>query len=430
MQILDAKNGGVGAVIHTDDIEQSAISQIYTMLSHSFFREYCAFMPDVHSGKGSTIGFTMKLPQFNLIRIIPNIIGVDINCGMLSMFCDPIDIDPVKALQTLRINIPTGNSVNIIPVDKHILDTMQREANINTISYGMNFNRYFGTNYKIPNSVDFKKLCKKINMNYERFLLSIGTMGGGNHFIEAGIYDLTGELVFTIHSGSRNFGKTLATYHQRKAIDLKNHLKTYHKEKDRILKEEPEPQRQYLINSIKKESVSDESTWLDGKDAFEYLLDMIAAATYAKYNRIAMAKIIEKEFRLKVNTTIETVHNFIDFDDMIIRKGAVAAPKDRTIIIPFNPEYGILVCKGKGNPDWNCSAPHGAGRVGPRSAFKDKEKAEEVKQRIIASGSYMDVVPTDEIPEAYKDPESIVPLLSDTVDILGCIKPLFTMKGK
>jgi RNA-splicing ligase RtcB len=370
----------------------------------------------------------MRLPQDEL-RVIPNIIGVDINCGMLSIFCDYKHIAPEEALKKLRRNIPSSTKTHS-RINGKLIAQMQLETNRMVIKYGTRFNDYFGTSYTVPRSVDFDAICKKVGITKERFATSIGTLGGGNHFIEAGVFEPTGELVFTIHSGSRNFGKSIAIYHQNVAIDKCYHNKEQQAEKDRILREEPAAIRQQLINNLKFSKLDKESRWLEGQDAFNYLIDMVIASVYAKYNRIAMSEIIDSLFKLDINDMIETVHNFINFDDMIIRKGSVAAHKDQMVIIPFNPLYGILLCEGKGNPDWNCSAPHGAGRVGPRKDFKDVQQALNFKEKVIAAGSYMDIVPTDEIDICYKDPESIVENIEETVNIIGRIKPIFTMKGK
>jgi RNA-splicing ligase RtcB len=258
--------------------------------------------------------------------------------------------------------------------------------------FTMAYNRKFGVKYDIP-EYDFMDLCSRIGCDYDRFCKSIGTLGGGNHFIEIGKSEQTGDYWITFHSGSRQFGLKVAVYHQRRAG-------------------------------------KGELAYLVGREAFDYLVDMVIAQKYADRNREVMANIIMKSLDLEARETVVSVHNYIDFNDFIIRKGAITSYKDQKMIIPWNMEDGIILCEGKSNPEWNYSAPHGAGRAGSRAWAKKKFSSEVAHNRMKDKGIYSSCVPVDEVKEAYKDPTIIEKYLGPTATIVDRLIPVLNLKSK
>jgi RNA-splicing ligase RtcB len=235
--------------------------------------------------------------------------------------------------------------------------------------------------------------CLEIGMDYDRYCKSMGTLGGGNHFIELSKSDNTGDYWLTVHSGSRQFGLKTCQFHQRKAG-------------------------------------KGELAFLEGEDALDYLVDMVIAQKYADRNREVMANIIMKSLDLEARETVVSVHNYIDFNDFIIRKGAITSYKDQKMIIPWNMEDGIILCEGKSNPEWNYSAPHGAGRAGSRSWAKKKFSSEVAHNRMKDKGIYSSCVPVDEVKEAYKDPTIIEKYLGPTATIVDRLIPVLNLKSK
>lgn len=391
---------GKALVMLNELYDQNTISQIYEFLNHPAFTNPIAIMPDCHYGKGAVIGFTMEMSDM----IIPNIVGVDINCGMLSLFFKP---DNVKKLNIedldhqIRRSIPFSYQVH---TDTNLATKMLNSefynlSNIHHRLFTEKYNKRYNTNYQ-PVTYNMKWLedkCKQIKMDFKRCLTSIGTLGGGNHFLELGKLQKSKEFLFTIHSGSRQLGLKIADYWQ-------------HKAGGKVL------------------------SYLTGDDMFSYLTDMIFAANYAEANRDAMAKIIENILQIKAEDRIETNHNFIEFKDFIIRKGAVRSYAGERMIIPFNMEDGLIICEGKSNPQWNYSAPHGAGRIGSRTAIKKKMREnsliEEVKNRMKEKGIYTSLIPLDETKEAYKDPKIIEYCIEPTATILDRAIPILNMKAK
>lgn len=376
------------AEVMIDNIDQSTVSQIYEFLNHPAFTNQIAIMPDTHAGAGAVIGFTMPMTE----EVIPNVIGVDIGCGMLSLnvgknlFAEHTKEEIDKFI---RANIPFGTHVHhtdeyfdVMKFDKRVKEELRQ--------FRMAFERKFGLRY--PKwGIDFVKFCEMfIGLSYDRFVKSIGTLGGGNHFIEVGKSEQTGDYWITIHSGSRQFGLKVAKYHQKMA-------------------------GKGALASLK------------GEDAFNYLIDMVIAQNYADLNREVMAEIIVDGLELDVRETIVSVHNYVDFNDFIIRKGAIASYENQVMIIPFNSKEGLLICEGKSNPDWNFSAPHGAGRLGSRSWAKKtitKEMAEKAMK-----GVYASKLPIDESPLAYKDSKVIENSIVPTCEIKERIKPVINLKA-
>ena len=381
------------AKVMIDSVDSATISQVYEFLNHEAFTNPIAVMPDCHKGNGAVIGFTMKMTDM----IIPNVVGVDINCGMFSMNVGKNVLAEMSREDidgNIRDYIPFGTSVhskNII-INEGFFDSVTQEHR----KFVMKFNKQKETHYSpIEFSMKFlEQTCEKIGMDFNRAIKSIGTLGGGNHFIELGKSQLTGDYWFTIHSGSRQFGLKICNYWQRQAG--KGQL-----------------------------------AYLTGDDMFGYLTDMVFAQKYADLNRLYMASYVLEACRhgwSDVKQNIQTSHNFIDFDDFIIRKGAIRSYSEEYMIIPFNMEDGILLCSGRSNPEWNFSAPHGAGRVGSRRWAKENLKTEDAKHRMEQNDIYCSKLPNDELKGAYKDPKIIEEAIEPTAIIVDRFKPVLAMK--
>ena len=317
------------------------------------------------------------------------------NCGMVSMDMgkDLLDkILPNELDSKIREKIPFSKNVHnnksSLPKDFY------KDSTLLVHKFQQKFNKEFKTSYTTPSRIDENWMigkCQEINMDYGRVINSMGTLGSGNHFLEVGI-GLNDNFWVTIHSGSRQFGLKIANYHQRKVG--KGHL-----------------------------------AYLEGNDMFDYLIDMVVAQSYAHYNRIAMASSIAKIVGVPPVINMESVHNYIDFEDFIIRKGAISAYEHDNMIIPFNMEDGILLCKGKSNKEWNYSAPHGSGRVDSRTWAKANLNLDEAKQRMTEKGIYCSTMPIDETKQAYKDPKLIEDTIKPTAEIIDRLKPVLSCKG-
>lgn len=380
------------AIVMLDNIDEETMRQIHEFVNNEAFTNMVIVMPDTHAGKGAVIGFTMELPD----KVIPNVIGVDKGCGMLSFDIGQgalQDLVPERIDGLIREVVPFGTDVNKKSDDKGI-DLLLTLVNPQLVVFVDKYNKKYNRNYRAPFvNIDYiKEMCTKINMDYDRVVKSIGTLGGGNHFIEVGESQNTGNTIITVHSGSRQFGLKSANYHQRKAG--KSPL-----------------------------------AYLQGDDMFEYLVDLLIAQTYAAVNRIVMMQRINKALNIKETLgVITSVHNYIDFRDFIIRKGAISSYDDQKIIIPFNMEDGILICRGKSNYKWNCSAPHGAGRIGSRTWAKEALSNEDAQKRMKEKGIYFSKLPTDELKGAYKDPKVIEDAIEPTAEIIDRIRPVIACK--
>ena len=386
------------AVIYTDLVDQSSISQIIELCNQEFCKDSnIRIMPDVHAGEGCTIGTTMTLKD----KVVPNLVGVDIGCGMEVQRLKEKDIDLELVDKVIRNYIPSGFNI--------------REKTHNNIK-----------------SIDFTKFRCYNHFNETRAALSMGTLGGGNHFIEID-RDKAGHLYLVIHSGSRHLGTEIAKYYQEEAYkklckkcnqDVCNEL---------INKLKSEGRQSEISSELKKlklQKVVKTFAYCEG-DLFEdYLLDMVLAQHYARMNRISIAEDILKFTGLTLDDRICTIHNYIDVDSMILRKGAVSAKQGEELLIPINMRDGSLLCIGKGNSEWNYSAPHGAGRLMSRSDAKRNFTVEEFTKEM--EGIYTTSANSstlDECPMAYKPIESIVNNIKDTVEIIDIIKPIYNFKA-
>lgn len=401
--------------IYTDDIEQEAIEQIDLLLEQEPFKDCkVRIMPDVHAGKGCVIGFTADLGD----KVIPNIVGVDIGCGMLCVELGKVELDLEKLDKVINENIPAGRNI--------------REEKL------MNFD-------KINDLYCLRELKET-----KKFNRAIGTLGGGNHFIEVDV-DEEGNKYLVIHTGSRNLGKQVADYYQNLAIELCSGKEEMFKRKEEIIKTYKEQGRKSEIQKALKEleaeykqnkpELPNELCYLTGKYREMYLHDMEICQLYASLNRLQIAKmILTNYFELTyipeiyppiMSDSFETIHNYISFKDNIVRKGAIRANEGERVIIPINMRDGSIIAVGKGNEDWNNSAPHGAGRLMSRKKAKETFNLEEFKKSMadIYSTSVLEET-IDEAPFAYKPMQEIIDNIQDTVEIEKIIKPIYNFKAK
>lgn len=399
---------GKDCKVFTDNIEPQALETIQKLLDNPVTEgKPVRIMPDTHDGKGIVIGFTMPVGEW----VNPNHIGVDIGCGMLCAEIEStitpdmyIDID-----QHIREVVPMGFEVHESETNKqYICGPMPAIGEL-----------YFDN--------DIANLIQKVGMDRDLWNKSIGTLGGGNHFIELGRSEKTGKYYLTIHSGSRNFGKRVCDYH---AKSLDGYKKMLSEEVEYIKRALPQQQWNDAIKQAKKRLQGREG-YLTGEAKEEYLKDMYAAQAYASVNRYTILHLILDRMGWQCGKVIETVHNYISPKDNIIRKGAVSAHLGEELIIPMNMADGILLCRGKGNEDWNCSAPHGAGRLFSRTAAKEQLSMEEFRQRMnnVYSTSVCEST-LDESPMAYKPTDEIRTLIEPTVEVLDVIKPVVNLKAK
>lgn len=395
--------------IFTQNIEQEALDQIHTLIEQPAFSDCkIRIMPDVHAGKGCVIGFTADLGE----KVIPNIVGVDIGCGMLTVNLGKVDIDLETVDQIIRAYVPYGRNVH--------------EGRI------VAFDR-------------IKELhCYRELKDSRRLERSIGTLGGGNHFIEIDADD-EGNRYLIIHTGSRSLGKQVADYYQRLAIDLmegknelfdiKEKLIADYKAQGRRKEIQPALKELYRNFTPKPLNIPEELCYLTGKYRERYLHDMEICQQFAVINRYEIANImIKKLFDCDIAhwnlPMFETIHNYIEFGTNMVRKGAISAKKDELLLIPINMRDGCILGKGKGNADWNCSAPHGAGRLMSRSKAKELVALEDFKQSM--EGIFTTSVnesTIDESPMVYKPIEEIIANIQDTVEIIKILKPIYNFKA-
>lgn len=391
--------------IFTNNIEQSAKEQIDLLLEQEAFKDCkIRIMPDVHAGAGCVIGFTGNLGD----KVIPNIVGVDIGCGMLCVNLGNVELDLEELDNIIRNNIPSGMNVH--------------ESKV----------AYY----------DFTQLyCYKELKNKDGWLeKSLGSLGGGNHFIEIDIDDDNNKYL-VIHTGSRNLGKQVAEIYQKKAIEHCSYKKEMQEEKDKIIKEykkqgkEKEIQQALTEINVKyngKTKLPKDLCYLEGKDKENYLHDMKLCQEFAYLNREWIyGEIISKMgLALCVEDYFQCIHNYINFEDNIVRKGAISARKGERIIIPMNMRDGCIIGFGKGNEDWNYSAPHGAGRTMSRNMAREKLNMEEFKNSM--EGIYTTSVneeTIDEAPMVYKPMEEILEFIKDAVEVEKIIKPIYNFKA-
>ena len=410
---------GKDCKVFTDNIEPQALETIQKLLDNPVTEgKPVRIMPDTHDGKGIVIGFTMPVGEW----VNPNHIGVDIGCGMLcARITSTITPDMYMDIdQRIREVVPMGfdihNPSDTVDLWHYLVfDWLWNDPLSEVDRWDM-----FG-------HAGAKRRTIKIGMEFGTWRDSIGTLGGGNHFIELGRSENTGHYYLTIHSGSRNFGKRVCDYH---AKNLDGYKKMLAEEVEHIKQTLPKQQWEAAIKLAKKRLQGREG-YLTGEAKEEYLKDMYTAQAYASVNRYTMLHLILRAMNWKCGEVIETVHNYINPQDNIIRKGAVSAHEGEKLIIPMNMADGILLCLGKGNKDWNCSAPHGAGRLFSRTAAREQLSMDEFKQRMTNVYSTSVCPETlDESPMAYKPTDEIRSLIEPTVEVLDVIKPVINLKAK
>lgn len=393
--VIEIKNSvGNIAKVYATTFESEAYTQVKSLLEYEPYQHSkIRLMPDAHAGKGCTVGTTMVIKD----AITPNLVGVDINCAMLTIELKADNIDLVKLDSVIKNYVPSG----------------------------------FDVHTKSKAKFNFDNLCCIKNVDLGRAILSIGSLGGGNHFIEVGKSFETGKLYLVIHSGSRKLGTDVCNYHQNIAFQSLNEVG---KAKEALIEKLKVEGRSSEINqalkNFQKPSAHKDLAHLTGTKFADYMNDMQITQDYARLNRKTMADIILKEMSLQEANRFETSHNYIDFKRNILRKGAVSAELGETVLIPMNMRDGSLLCVGKGNEDWNYSAPHGAGRLMSRGKAKELINMEDFTKSM--EGIYTTSVGAatlDEAPQAYKPMDEIIDAIGDTVDLIDIIKPIYNFKA-
>lgn len=388
------------AKVFTNVIENEAVEQIKILCNQEFITgSKIRIMPDVHSGAGCTIGTTMTITD----KVIPNLVGVDIGCGMETVMIADKEIDLEKLDKLIYEKIPSGHNIRKTP-------------------------------HELINEIDLNQLRCTGHVKMDRAIRSIGTLGGGNHFIEAG-KDEEGNIYITVHSGSRHLGLEVANYYQKMGYKALNKVSDIDIDKtiEQLKSEGREKEINKIIKEIKKQIITDIPPALAyvSEELFDdYIYDMKLIQRFAVLNRKAMMDEIIKGLGAEVIEEFTTIHNYIDTDMMILRKGAVSAKKGEKLLIPINMRDGSLICIGKGNEDWNYSAPHGAGRLMSRTKAKKTFELKNFKKEM--EGIYTTSVnkdTLDECPMAYKAMEDIIKNIDDTVDIVKRIIPIYNFKA-
>ena len=386
--------------VFTDVIDENAVSQLVSLLNQPMCEgQQIRIMPDVHAGAGCTIGTTMTITD----KVVPNLVGVDIGCGMEVIKVKESHLELQRLDKLIYERIPSGFNV-------------RRSA------------------HRYNDSIDLTELYCYDRINHDRAVLSLGTLGGGNHFIEADRGE-DGSIYIVIHSGSRHLGVETASYYQGEAYRRLNGCSKQDMDElvARLKAEGREKQIQKAITALKNTKRTDipkELAYCEGELFEQYIHDMKIVQEFAMLNRKAMTDEIVKGMKLHVTEQFTTIHNYIDTENMILRKGAVSAQAGEKLLIPINMRDGSLICIGKGSPDWNFSAPHGAGRLMSRSAAKASFTVSEFKKQM--QGIYTTSVGSatlDECPMAYKSVSDIVDNIGDTVEVAEVIRPIYNFKA-
>lgn len=388
------------AIAYANVIEEEAIEQIRRMCDYDFTAgSKIRIMPDVHAGKGCTIGTTMTITG----KAVPNVVGVDIGCGMYTVRLDQRTVD-FSEIDAAAHYIPSGMSVWEGRKESFDLEALK---------------------------------CYRDLKDTRRLQRSLGTLGGGNHFIEIDRAS-DGTLYLVIHTGSRNLGKQVAERYQRLAVELNKGREAYFRQRDALIAEYKAAGRRKEIQAALKAlkwkdkplTIPEDLCYVYGSYLDGYLHDVALCQRFARRNRELIARILMERAHLTGGSAFHTVHNYIDTDEMILRKGAIAAHKGEKVLIPINMRDGSVLAMGRGNPEWNCSAPHGAGRLMSRGAAKAALSLEEY--RAAMEGIYttsVDASTLDEAPMAYKSLEDILEVIRDSVDVLDIMKPVYNFKA-
>ena len=402
MEYIEIKGKVNTAVCYAKVVEDEAIEQVRRMCDYPMTEgSRIRIMPDVHSGKGCTIGTTMTITD----KAVPNVVGVDIGCGMYTVDIGKSEVD-FMMVDAAAHYIPSGTSVWEGRKEKFDLTGLK---------------------------------CYRELKDTPRLARSLGTLGGGNHFIEIDEAS-DGTKYLVIHSGSRNLGKQVAEFYQRLAVNLHRGYGDYLEKRDGIIRTYKEEGRKEEIQAALKQlkwevfegesPMPDDLCYLYGQYLEDYLHDVEICQAFAKRSRELMAEIICERAGLTAGEAFHTIHNYIDTEEMILRKGSIAAHKGEKVLIPINMRDGSVIAIGKGNPEWNYSTPHGAGRIMSRTKAKETLSMEEYK------AAMKDVFTTsvnestlDEAPMAYKSLEDIIDVITESVDVIEVIKPVYNFKA-
>lgn len=381
-------------------IEDEAIEQIRRMCDYEFTAgSRIRIMPDVHAGKGCTIGTTMTVTD----KAVPNIVGVDIGCGMYTVSLGTVEID-MEQMDAAAHYIPSGMDV---------WEGRQERFDLTELR------------------------CYRSLKDAKRLERSLGTLGGGNHFIEID-QAADGTKYLVIHSGSRNLGKQVAEYYQRLAVDLNKGKEEYFAKRDALIAEYKAAGRRREIEGALKAlhwnsheaTIPEDLCFVYGEYLADYLHDVEICQRFARRSRERMAEIILQRLGIEAVDAFHTIHNYIDTDEMILRKGAIAAHEGEKVLIPINMRDGSVLAIGKGNAEWNFSAPHGAGRIMSRTAARERLDMDEYRREM--AGVYTTSVneaTLDEAPMAYKSLADIIDVISESVDVIEVLKPIYNFKA-
>jgi len=390
------------AVCYATVVEEEAVEQIRRMCDYEFTAgSRIRIMPDVHAGAGCTIGTTMTV----IDKAVPNIVGVDIGCGMYTVCLGKQDIDFEKL----------DEAAHFIPSGMNVWEERQERFDLTEL-----------------------RCCRELT-DTKRLERSLGTLGGGNHFIEVD-EAADGTKYLVIHSGSRNLGKQAAELYQQLAVDLAKGKEAYFTARDELIREYRETGRRNEIEAAlkamkeeyakKEAAIPEDLCFLYGTFLEDYLHDVEICQRFARRNREKMAEILLARAGLAAGEAFHTIHNYIDTDEMILRKGAIAAHAGEKVLIPINMRDGSVIAIGKGNPEWNYSAPHGAGRLMSRRAARENLSLEEYQKTM--EGIYTTSVNAstlDEAPMAYKSLGDIIDVIRDSVDVIEVMKPVYNFKA-
>lgn len=388
------------AICYASVVEDSAVEQIKRMCDYDFTEgSKIRIMPDVHAGTGCTIGTTMTIVD----KVVPNVVGVDIGCGMYTVKLNEREID-FDRLDAASYYIPSGMNV---------WEGRQERFNLQALK------------------------CFRDLKDTKRLERSLGTLGGGNHFIEVDRgSDGTNYLV--IHSGSRNLGKQVAEHYQKLAIQLNEGMEDYFKTRDALIEEyKATGRRTEIQEALKKlkiekaeKTIPDDLCYVYGEYLKDYLADVEICQRFARRNRELIAKILMEKSGLSAAFSFHTIHNYIDTQEMILRKGAIAAHDGESVLIPINMRDGSVLAVGKGNPEWNYSAPHGAGRVMSRTEARNSLSMDDYRAAMegIYSSS-IKISTIDEAPMAYKPLSAIINDIRESVDVVDILKPVYNFKA-
>lgn len=460
-----------------EEIEDGAYEQVQQMVDHPAFRNPVRVMPDMHYGSGAVIGFTMPLSG----RVCPNTVGVDQGCGMLAVKIEEysIDITNEESLldvdATIRDTVPMGRDVHSRN-DYHMRDDFPwDEVSAKWESFTRSNLDDFDLGEYDPQTFEygidyFKTHCRKIGYNMTRAINSLGSLGGGNHFIEL-CTDTKDNLWCVVHSGSRGLGAATAEYHQeqaelsQRAREARNTLRELSDEHLDYIKfdvesvseqdlmewlqgakgesfieyetlktayKESEPEKIERIGDALKQAIPDHNgtdnlAYLDGDDSVEYLADLAFTQTYASESRRRMANLVAKALGGNITDKVESVHNYIDYEDGIIRKGATPARDGQRAIVPMNMSDGSYLVEGHGNDEWNQSCPHGAGRRMSRSSAYERLSQSDMKE--LMQGTVATKLPLDESPAAYKDETLVTSAMKPTATLIEDLTPILSIKS-